>query len=404
MVPSAREIPAGHQPDDVPAELVGPGDPAGAVDHPRVDEIANIVVPQRLRSDITLDQKRVLGEVVVAEQRVFGRFQRRAQPLVVDLAVARQPDRQQLPVPAGLADLDQDVFQRVGGRDGAAQVGRVGPVHQGGDRRGVTGVVDHRLGQPGNDFRGPRLRAGGDDGLDVGRVARLQAAHEGVLTDRTFGQELLGGAAAHRPRHRRDDDVAHLEPLEDALIGLPMRVVGGLEPGVVDVEGVGVLHHELADAQDARARPCLVAVFVLDLEQQQREVLVGAVFALDGQGEQLFVRRAQQVVVAAAVLEPKHAVAVLGPAVRRLVRRTRQQGGEQDLLPADRVHLLAHHAFDVAQHPQPQRQPAVQPGCDGPDVSGPDQKFVAGHLGVGGVIAQGAQEQLGHPGDHSAQA
>jgi hypothetical protein len=26
---------------------------------------------------------------------------------------------------------------------------------------------------------------------------------------------------------------------------------------------------------------------------------------------------------------------------------------------------------------------------------------VAGHLGVGGVVTQGAQEQLGHAGDHS---
>jgi hypothetical protein len=29
---------------------------------------------------------------------------------------------------------------------------------------------------------------------------------------------------------------------------------------------------------------------------------------------------------------------------------------------------------------------------------------VAGHLGVGGIVSQGAQEQLGHPGDHSGQA
>ena len=183
-----------------------------------------------------------------------------------------------------------------------------------------------------------------------------------------------------------------------------MRVIGGLEPGVVDIEGVGVLHQELADTQDAGTRPRLVAVLVLDLEQQQREVLVGAVFALHGQREELFVGRTQQVVVAAAVLKTKHPVAVFGPAVRRLVGRPRQQGREQDLLPADGVHLIADDAFDVAQHAQPEWQPAVQPGRDRSDVAGADQQLVADDFGVCGVVAQGAQEQLGHPGDHSAQA
>ena len=82
------EVAAGDQPDDVLPGLVGAGDPAGAVHHPRVDEIANTVVPQRLRADISLHQKRVLGEVGVVEQRVLGRVERRAQPLVVDLAVS----------------------------------------------------------------------------------------------------------------------------------------------------------------------------------------------------------------------------------------------------------------------------------------------------------------------------
>ena len=45
-----------------------------------------------------------------------------------------------------------------------------------------------------------------------------------------------------------------------------------------------------------------------------------------------------------------------------------------------------------------------EPGRDGPDVAGADQQLVAGDFGVGGIVTQRAQEQLGHPGDHSAQA
>ena len=136
----------------------------------------------------------------------------------------------------------------------------------------------------------------------------------------------------------------------------------------------------------------------------QRKVLVGAVLPFHRQGEQLFVRRAEQVVVAAAILEPENAVAVFGPAVRRLVGRARQQRGEQDLLSANGVHLFAHDALDLAQHPQAERQPAVEARRDRADVAGADQQLVAGDLGVGGVVAQRAQEQLRHPGDHSAQA
>ncbi|CKU21965.1 Uncharacterised protein [Mycobacterium tuberculosis] len=82
------------------------GDPAGAVDYPRVDEIADIVLPQRLWPDITLNQERVLGEIIVVEQRVVSRFQRCAQPFVIDLTVAGHADCQQFGVPSRLSDFD----------------------------------------------------------------------------------------------------------------------------------------------------------------------------------------------------------------------------------------------------------------------------------------------------------
>src|SRR6202020_2185371 len=125
-------------------------------------------------------------------------------------------------------------------------------------------------------------------------------------------------------------DVIDIEAAEDALVGLTVCVVGALGAGVVDVVGVGVLHDELAAAQDAGARTRLVAVLGLDLVERQRKVLVGAVLPLHRQGEDLFVGGAEQVVVATAVLEAEHAIAVLGPPVGGLVGRPRQQGREQD--------------------------------------------------------------------------
>jgi hypothetical protein len=93
-----------------------------------------------------------------------------------------------------------------------------------------------------------------------------------------------------------------------------MRLVGPVEAGVVDVEGVAVLHHELTAAQDPGPGPRLVAVLVLDLVDPQGEVLVRRVQVLDHEREDLLVSRPEQVVVALAVLEPEDAVAVLRPA------------------------------------------------------------------------------------------
>jgi hypothetical protein len=74
--------------------LVGAGDPAGAVHHPRIDQVANTVVQQCFRADIALHKEGVFGEVGVVEQRVLGRVERCVQPFVVDLAVAGHPDCQ----------------------------------------------------------------------------------------------------------------------------------------------------------------------------------------------------------------------------------------------------------------------------------------------------------------------
>ena len=50
-----------------------------------------------------------------------------------------------------------------------------------------------------------------------------------------------------------------------------------------------------------------------------------------------------------------------------------------------RMIALAGHPL---QHPDAQRQPGVDARRSAPDVPGADQQPVAGHLGVGGILAQ----------------
>ena len=288
----------------------------------------------------------------------------------------------------------------------------VSPACQGRSSRGnvVVEVVDERLDGGGvrgllgvgggrvvvrDGRRGPDLH-----GLDVGGVVAVRAADVGVLAVLGGGQELLGHRAAHRAGGGLDDDVVEAEPVEGLHVG---RSVGGvrlLQALVGGVEGVGVLHDELAAAQDAGAGPRLVAVLRLDLVEPDGQVLVGGVEVLHDEREQLLVGGPEQVVAALAVLEPEDAVAVLRPAAGRLVGLAGQQRRELQLLRAHRVHLLADDALDVAQHPQAERQPGVDAGGDAADVAGADEQPVARHLGVRRVLPQRAHEQARHPQDH----
>ena len=262
-------------------------------------------------------------------------------------------------VPSGCLSTTQHVLQGVSGRPRPVVAGvlLVEVVDQGVDRGGVRRLLGVRGGRvvEGQRCGWPHLHR-----LDVGGVVAGRAADVGVLADVGAGEELLGLRAAHRPGGRLHDDVVEAEPVEDPDVGVTVAPVGRLEPRIVDVEGVGVLHHELPAAQQAGPRTRLVAVLRLDLVDRQRQVLVGGVEVLDQEREHLLVRRPEQVVGALAVVQPEDAVAVLGPAAGGLVGLRGQQRREVHLLGADGVHLVADDLLDAAQHSVAQRQPGVE--------------------------------------------
>jgi hypothetical protein len=131
------------------------------------------------------------------------------------------------------------------------------------------------------------------------------------------------------------------------------------------------------------------------LVQRNRQVLVAAVEVTDQQREHLFVRGAEQEIGATTVLQTKERVAVVVPAVRRLVRFAGQESGEVNFLGTDRVHLVAHDTLDVAVHFPPEGKPGVSARGGTADVAGTDEELVARNFGVGRVVAEGTQEQLG---------
>ncbi len=130
-----------------------------------------------------------------------------------------------------------------------------------------------------------------------------------------------------------------------------MVLIGDLESRRIAVEAVGVLHDELAGAQDAGARAGLVALLDLEVVEQQWQVAVG----LDGRGyvggDDLLVGHGQHQVGAAAVLQLEQLLDPVAPGAAP------QLGGLEDrhqhLVAADRVHLLAHDLDDSLVHAPP---------------------------------------------------
>ena len=188
---------------------------------------------------------------------------------------------------------------------------------------GVSGVSSNSIGGCCHAAIDRRHDCG--HGLDVGRVIAVVTGDEGVLADRTGRQEFLGVAAAHGAGHGRDDAEGQPEPGEYLEVRLAMCGVRRIQAGVVQVEGIAVLHDEFASAQQPGPGPRLVPELRLDLIERHRVVAVGAVKVLYQQREEFLVRRAEQVVGAASILQPEQVVAVLRPAAGLLVRVPRQQ-------------------------------------------------------------------------------
>ena len=144
--------------------------------------------------------------------------------------------------------------------------------------------------------------------------------------------ELVRLAAAHGAGVRLHHQVFQAAAVEDAAVRVVVLVVGDVQPGLVQVEGVGILHEELAHAQQAGLGARLVAKLGLDLVPDLGKLLVAAQLAAGDGGHHLFVRHAQAQVAPEAVLQAEHVVAHDVPAARFLPDLGRVERRQQHLL------------------------------------------------------------------------
>ena len=112
------------------------------------------------------------------------------------------------------------------------------------------------------------------------------------------------------------------------------------------------------------------------------------------QADDLLVGHRQHHVAAVAVLEPGQLRS------DRVVAAARAPdvGGMDDrhlhLLATDRVLLLADHLLDAIVDPLAERQQRIDPGAELAHVAGAKEQSVRRHLGVGGVVAKGGEEEV----------
>jgi hypothetical protein len=183
--------------------------------------------------------------------------------------------------------------------------------------------------------------------------------------------------------------------LEDAPVGARVLLEALVEPLVVPVERVGVLHDELAHAEEAAARARLVPILRLEVIEDLGQVAVRADLARV-ERHRLLVRHWEDERAAGAVLELVELRDVVAPALAPKLGR--RQDGHQHLLPTDRVHLLADDLRGLLVDRPPEREVRPEPRAHLADEPAANEQAMAGGLGVPRILPQRRDEELRRPG------
>ena len=215
--------------------------------------------------------------------------------------------------------------------------------------------------------------------LDVGGVAGRQ--RDVVLARRARRHVLVGAEAAHHPDVRLDPVPLEPAAVEDAVVGAAEVLVVLVEAGAVAVEGVGVLHDELARAQEPGARPRLVPALGLEVIRRERQLAVGAHDRRDVEGDDLLGGEGEHHVGTLAVLELEDLINAV--TARALPQISRIDHRHQHLLAADGVHLLADDLRGVLMRAPAGGQERPEAGAELAHEARADHELVRERLGVG---------------------
>src|SRR5262249_2946516 len=165
----------------------------------------------------------------------------------------------------------------------------------------------------------------------------------------------------------------------------------------VGIEGVAVVHQELAPAHQPEARADLVAELRPDLIQRERQLAVRGDAGADHRGDALLGGRREAVLPALAVLQVEEELLplVACPAPALLPQLAGLEDRHLDLERSGAVDLLAHDRLGLAVGTQAERGQRVDPARDAADHPRAGEQDVRDRVGVAGHLADGLKEVLG---------
>ena len=263
--------------------------------------------------------------------------------------------------------------------------------HQGGDGLGL-GSIDQAQFFAGSATSG--LAGQGLGLLDVGGVVGGLAEDDIVFTGSGQHVEFVGTTTADGAVVRLHGTEIQAEAGEDLAVRAVHDVVGRLQRVLAGVEGVGILHDELAATHQAEARTDLVTELGLDLVHVDRQLLVAVQLIACQIGNHFLVRRADAEVAVMTILQAQQLGAVLLPATGFLPQFGGLDGRHQHLQGTGGVHFFANDGLHLAQHPQTHWQPGVQTGRQLADHAGAQHQLMADHDRIGRGFFQGGQQVL----------
>ncbi len=233
-------------------------------------------------------------------------------------------------------------------------------------------------------------RDAGSD-LEIGSEVAGLAGHERVLAGARGREEVQRLLPAHHPGLGLHGRVFEPDALEHAVVRLLVLAVGDVEPRLVAIERVPVLHDELAQPQEPPARARLVPLLDGEVVEQLGELAVARDLPRV-ERHRLLVGQRQHVVASVPVLQAKDLRDRV--AARLLPQLVGRQHRHEHLLAADRVHLLANDLHDLLVYPPAERE--ERPHASGylTDVPAAYEQLVRDGVGIGRRLAQGRDEEL----------
>ena len=240
---------------------------------------------------------------------------------------------------------------------------------------------------------GHRLRFGD---LDVGSKVTAVAIRDRRFAIFSQHHEFVRVAAADLTTVSQHWTEFQPAAREDTAVSVVHFAISLIQPRFIHVEGIEILHHKFATAHQPKTWTTFVTIFVLDLIETQRQLLVAANELAADVCDNLLVRWPQAKFAPVAVNHAHHLVAIRAPSTAFLPELRRLRDRHQDLLPIGSVHLLAHDLLHLRQHALAQRQIGVHPCSHLLDIARLQKQLMAWDLRFSRHVAQRRDQSMFH--------